>query len=126
MKTLKENFNHFDFFYFHIKETDIAGEDGDFKKKVSLIEEIDCLIPEILELSPDVLIVTGDHSTPAVLRSHSHHPVPFLLFSPFCRHSEVDKFGERSCYRGTLGCFAAKQTLTLALAYGGKLKKFGP
>jgi 2,3-bisphosphoglycerate-independent phosphoglycerate mutase len=84
LETLEKRWADFDFFYVHVKKIDSAGEDGDFDRKVSLIEEVDRHLPRLLELKPDVLIVTGDHSTPAVLRSHSWHPVPVLFHSAYC------------------------------------------
>jgi len=124
-RTLKENFGKFDFFYLHIKQTDSAGEDGNFGKKVAMIEEVDKFIPEILNLEFDVIVVTSDHSTPSVLKSHSWHPNPFLLWSRFIRVDEVNRFTERECSRGGLGKFAAVNAMPLMLANGLKLKKFG-
>ena len=123
--TLAANFEKFSFFFIHIKGTDSAGEDGDFARKVSVIEEVDKLIPQILTLQPDVLIVTGDHSTPAVLKSHSWHPVPFMLFSRHTRADGVAEFGEHTCARGSLGTFLAKDGLILALSCAGRLTKYG-
>jgi 2,3-bisphosphoglycerate-independent phosphoglycerate mutase len=122
---LKKHWESFDFFFFHFKYTDSAGEDGNFDEKVRRIEELDAHMPRIVELNPEVLIVTGDHSTPSLLRSHSWHPVPVLLASPTCRPDEVTEFGESNCLRGGLGQFEAKYLLTLALAHAGRLQKFG-
>ena len=123
--TLKANFDKFNFFFMHIKGTDSAGEDGDFARKVSVIEDVDKHVPEILALNPDVVIVTGDHSTPAVLKSHSWHPVPFMLYAKNVRTDGVAEFGERACARGSLGTFLAKDGLIQALSCAGKLTKFG-
>jgi len=123
--TLKEHWEEYDFFYFHVKKTDSAGEDGDFARKVSIIEHVDEVLPEILALKPAVVIVTGDHSTPALLKSHSWHPVPTLLWSPYCRADEVTKFGERACMRGGLGTFPATDLLPLAMANALRLTKYG-
>ena len=122
---LKENFEKYDFFYLHIKKTDSYGEDGKFEEKVKIIEEVDKFIPEVLNLKPDVLVVTGDHSTPALLKAHSWHPNPFILFSPYIRVDEVDRFSERACTRGGLGRFSAVDALPLMMANALKLKKFG-
>jgi len=124
-ETLKENFEKYDFFYLHIKKTDSYGEDGKFEEKVKVIEEVDKFIPEVLNLKPDVLVVTGDHSTPAVLKGHSWHPNPFILFSPYARVDEIDKFSEKACTRGGLGRFPAVDALPLMMANALKLKKFG-
>lgn len=125
VETLKNNFNRYDFFYIHFKKTDSAGEDGDFKKKVKAIEEIDRILPSILKLKPDVLVVTGDHSTPAVLKSHSWHPNPILLYSKYTRPDGIRRFTERQCQKGQLGRFPAVEIIPLMLANGLKLKKFG-
>ncbi|MEO0086564.1 MAG: 2,3-bisphosphoglycerate-independent phosphoglycerate mutase [candidate division WOR-3 bacterium] len=125
IKELKENYDNYDFFYLHFKEIDIAGEDGDFERKVSLIEKFDSLLPEILKLNFSVIAITSDHSTPALLKSHSWHPVPFLLYSSFSRNNEKVKFCEKSCQKGSLGIFKATKVLPLLLAYSLRLKKFG-
>jgi 2,3-bisphosphoglycerate-independent phosphoglycerate mutase len=125
-KTLKRHFEDFDFFYLHVKKSDSAGEDGDFKAKVDIIQEVDKQIPELLELNPDVIIVTGDHSTPSLLKSHSWHPVPVLLSSKYCRSDDVKEFGERACMKGGLGPrFPAEDLMVLALANANRLKKYG-
>jgi 2,3-bisphosphoglycerate-independent phosphoglycerate mutase len=124
-QALRRHWQDFDFFFLHYKYTDAAGEDGDFRRKVQCIEEFDGQLPQIVELRPDVLIVTGDHSTPARLRSHSWHPVPVLLAAESCRPDEVRSFGERPCLRGGLGQLEAKYLLPLALAHAGRLAKFG-
>ncbi|MBI4301333.1 MAG: 2,3-bisphosphoglycerate-independent phosphoglycerate mutase [Chloroflexi bacterium] len=125
LDTLEKHYSDYDFFYIHFKDTDVAGEDGRFDDKVQAIEQVDAMIPRLLALQPDVVIVTGDHSTPAVLKGHSWHPVPFLLFSPWCRPDTVTEFSERACNRGGLGRFPATQVMTLALAHAKKLSKFG-
>lgn len=125
LKTLRTNWHAFDFFYFHIKKADSLGEDGNFNGKVRLLEEVDSVIPEILSLLPDVLVVTGDHSTPAVLKSHSWHPNPLLLYSEFVIPDGITKFTERNCARGGLGRFPSLDVIPLMLAYGLKLKKYG-
>ena len=126
LDTLESHWNDFDFFFLHVKRADSAGEDGDFDHQVELIEEVDKRIPRVLGLGPDVMVVTGDHSTPAVLKSHSWHPVPVLLHSRYCRPDGVDRFGERACMNGGLGPrFPATDLMPLALANALRLKKFG-
>lgn len=126
LDTLEAHGDDFDFFFLHVKKSDSAGEDGDFDRKVELIEEVDKKIPRMLGLGPDVTVVTGDHSTPAVLKSHSWHPVPVLLHSRYCRPDGVDRFGERSCMGGGLGPrMPATDLMPLALANALRLKKFG-
>jgi len=122
---LSQRWHDHDFFFVHFKYTDSAGEDGNFDAKVQRIEEFDAQIPTILQLKPDVLIVTGDHSTPAKMASHSWHPIPVLLASDLCRPDDARQFGERHCLCGGLGQFEAKHLLTLALAHAGRLQKYG-
>ena len=122
---LESAWNEYDFFFVHFKYTDSTGEDGNFEKKVERIEELDAALPRMTSLNPTVLIVTGDHSTPAKMRSHSWHPVPTLLAAENCRFDGSDAFGEEQCLGGSLGRFEAKYLLSLALAHAGRLDKFG-
>jgi len=124
--TLIERWNDYDFFYFHVKPTDSAGEDGDFDRKVSIIERVDKQIPRLMEMNPGALIVTGDHSTPAVMKAHSWHPVPTLIWSQLCRPDSVEVFGERACNAGGLGPrIPAVDLIPIAMANAGRLEKFG-
>lgn len=124
--TLENNWDDFDFFYLHVKKSDSAGEDGDFDRKASVIEEVDKEIPRLLDLNPDVIMATGDHSTPSLIKVHSWHPVPVLLWSKHCRVDKVDRFGERACMTGGLGPrFPAVDLMPLALANAQRLEKFG-
>jgi 2,3-bisphosphoglycerate-independent phosphoglycerate mutase len=125
VETLKENFDKYDFFYVHFKKTDSAGEDGDFKAKVKALEIVDRVIPPMLRLKPDVLAVTGDHSTPAILKGHSWHPNPILVQSKYNRPDGTRRFTERLCGKGGLGRFPAVEVIPLMMANGLKLKKFG-
>lgn len=125
LRALSANYPRYDFFYVHFKGTDRAGEDGDFEGKVAALEELDRRIPAFLELQPDVFIVTGDHSTPAVLKGHSWHPVPFLLWSRWCRSNGVRRFTERDCAVGPLGRTPAVDLISLAMANALRFKKFG-
>jgi len=122
---LKKNYNDYDFFFFHVKKVDSYGEDGNFQGKVSKIEEFDKALPEILSLNPDALMITGDHSTPSLLKSHSWHPVPVLLKSPYVLGKTCKKFSERECLKGELSIFPTVNLMPLALANAGRLKKFG-
>jgi 2,3-bisphosphoglycerate-independent phosphoglycerate mutase len=123
--TLEKHWNDFDFFYIHIKKTDTYGEAGDFMGKVHVIEEVDHLMPRLLALDPDVLIVGGDHSSPAVLQSHSWHPVPALIYGRYCRADGISEFGEHACSRGSLGVLPATQIIRIALANAGRITKYG-
>ena len=123
--TLAKHYAEHDFFFIHVKKTDSAGEDGAFDAKVRAIEEVDKLLPRITKLNPDVLIVTGDHSTPAMLKGHSWHPVPIALYSEWCRADRAKEFGETACASGGLGRFPALEVMPLAMANALKLTKFG-
>lgn len=123
--TLEKFWDQFDFFYIHIKQTDTHGEDGDFDRKVAEIELVDSQIPRILALQPDALLVTGDHSSPAILKSHSWHPVPALLYGKYVREDNIPEFGERACARGSLGIMPAKDFMPLLLANAGRISKYG-
>jgi 2,3-bisphosphoglycerate-independent phosphoglycerate mutase len=125
LKTLKDHFNKYDFFFVHVKPLDAAGEDGDFDRKVKLLEEIDKSIPDLVGLNPDVIVVSGDHSTPAMLKGHSWHPVPTLLYSKYCRTDKVTEFTESACLQGGLGIFPAISIMPLAMANALKLNKYG-
>lgn len=122
---LKQNYAKYDFFFMHVKKVDSYGEDGNFDAKAKKIEEVDAALPEILALRPDVLLVTGDHSTPSVLKGHSWHPVPVLLKSPYVLGGLSGAFSERECAKGELGIFPTVNLMPLALANAGRLKKFG-
>ncbi len=122
---LKDNYQQYDFFYVHIKKTDSYGEDGNYDAKVKIIEELDGCIPQLLELNPDVIAITGDHSTPAALSAHSWHPNPFLLYSRYIRVDEVKHFSENEFVRGGLGRFPAMEAIPLMLANALKLNKYG-
>jgi 2,3-bisphosphoglycerate-independent phosphoglycerate mutase len=124
-KTLKDNFKKYDFFFLHVKWTDTAGEDSDFTRKVKVLEQVDAALPALTALEPDVLVITGDHSTPAVLGGHSWHPVPVLLCSKYCRTDGVKEFSEKAFLAGGLGRISATQIMPLAMANALKLTKFG-
>ncbi len=125
LESLRRSYRDYDFFFIHFKSTDSRGEDGDFEAKVHAIEELDNALPTLLNLNPDVLIVTGDHSTPANLAMHSWHPVPFMLKSKWCFPDKVAEFSERACLAGGLGRFPAVEIMPLAMANALKLDKFG-
>ena len=122
---LKEKYNDYDFFFLHVKKVDSYGEDGNFQGKAAKIAEFSRFLPEILGLHPDVVIITGDHSTPSVIKGHSWHPVPVLLKSPYVLGDTCKGFSERECLKGELGIFPTVNLMTLALANAGRLKKFG-
>jgi len=125
LMTLRRNYAAYDFFFLHIKGTDSAGEDGDFERKVSILEQFDRAMPELTGLEPDVIVVAGDHSTPAVFKGHSWHPVPVLLYAKYCRPDRVREFSEAACIQGGLGRFPAAEVMPLAMANALKLTKFG-
>jgi 2,3-bisphosphoglycerate-independent phosphoglycerate mutase len=123
--TLQRLWDSYDFFFLHYKYTDSTGEDGNFPAKVEMIERLDTEVPRIRALKPTVLLVTGDHSTPSKLRSHSWHPVPVVLVADSCRPDHVTEFGESQCLRGGLGQLPAMYLLPLAMAHAGRLGKYG-
>jgi 2,3-bisphosphoglycerate-independent phosphoglycerate mutase len=122
---VEQHLNDYDFFFVHFKYTDSTGEDGNFDARVKKMEEFDAIVPRFTALNPTVTIVTGDHSTPAYLKSHSWHPVPTLIVSDCCRTDACQAFSETECVRGGLGQFEAKYLMSLALANAGRLGKFG-
>ena len=122
---LESRYADYDFFYVHVKKTDSAGEDGDFDLKVRLLEELDTYIPRLLALQPEALVVTGDHSTPSVMCSHSWHPVPTVIASQWALADAADEFSERGCSAGCLGIAPATSLMALALAHAHRLDKFG-
>ncbi|MCD6380005.1 2,3-bisphosphoglycerate-independent phosphoglycerate mutase [bacterium] len=125
-ETVRSVYNDgYNFFFIHIKKTDSYGEDGNIEKKKGVIEDVDSNLPALLDLKPDVLIVTGDHSTPCAFKGHSWHPVPFLINSSTCGRDTSKGFSEGECDHGSLGVFPAVSIMELALANAGMLKKFG-
>ncbi len=120
------NTNEYDFAFVHFKQTDSSGEDGDYVAKVRAIEAVDQAIPRLMQAQPDVMVVTGDHSTPSRMQSHSWHPVPVLLWAPdTVREDHINQFGERQCLSGGLGTIEAKDLMSLILAHSGRLRKYG-
>ena len=116
----------YDFLFIHLKKPDSRGEDGDFEAKAEAIEEIDRALPSLLGLKPDVMAITGDHSTPSQMKSHSWHPVPLLLWAPKTgRRDAQPTFGETVCASGGLGIFLASDLMPLLLAHAGRLGKYG-
>jgi len=126
MDTLRANWDKHDFFFIHYKPADAAGENGDFDAKVRCLEELDPFVPDILELGPDVLMVAGDHSTPAIMAAHSWHPVPFMLHSKLTKGEGVPTFDERACALGSIGSIPATSVMVMGLSHAGKMAKFGP
>ena len=125
LETARRHWDNHDFFFIHYKYTDSGGEDGDYDAKVAAIERLDKSIPALLDLDPDVLIVTGDHSTPSALAAHSWHPVPLMISSRLAARGFSESFTERECSRGMLGAISATDIMPLALANAMKLNKYG-
>lgn len=124
-ESVAQKYDQYDFFFVHVKPTDSKGEDGNFDAKVKVIEEVDALLPLLTDLNPDVMVVTADHSTPSLLKSHSWHPVPVLLYSKYCRADQVQRFDEISCIQGGLGRMPSMQLMPIVLANALRLNKFG-
>ena len=125
IKALQQNWEGFDFFYLHFKKTDSSGEDGNFAEKVHKVELFDLLLPQLLALKPDVLAITGDHSTPSRMKAHSWHPVPLLLHAPLLRNDPARRFTEDEAAKGSLGHLRGVELMPLLLAHAGKLQKYG-
>jgi len=123
--TLQAHWDAFDFLFLHYKAADAAGEDGDFERKMAALEAFDKSLPALQELGADVLMIAGDHSTPALVAGHSWHPVPFLLSSKLSRADDCDAFNERACLRGGFGTFPAVEVMPLAMAHAGRFAKYG-
>lgn len=126
LDTLERHFDNHDFFFLHYKPADAAGEDGDFDAKVRCLEELDARIPRLRGLGPDVLVVAGDHATPAIMAGHSWHAVPMMVNSSLTRGDGAPAFHERACSSGSLGRLPATELMMLAMAHAGKLVKYGP
>ena len=122
---LERLWGRYDYYFLHIKHTDSRGEDANFEAKVAALEEVDRLIPRLLDLAPEVLVITGDHSTPAALGRHSWHPVPFLIRSRWSMVDEVTRFSELACARGVFGRRRGFEVMGLALAHADRLEKYG-
>jgi len=122
---LKEHWDNYDLFFFHHKPADSAGEDGNFGAKVAAIEALDAVVPQLMDMSPDVIAVTGDHATPSQLAAHSWHPVPVLLAGDRVGRDEVTRFGERWALQGALGRRPARELMPIMLNVTGRLAKYG-
>jgi len=125
VEILRQHWNDYDYFFLHHKYTDSAGEDGDRARKIKAIEQLDAAVPELRALSPDVIAVSGDHSTPSQMAAHSWHPVPTLLWSERCGRDDVEQFGEKWCRQGALGLRPTKDLMAFMLANAGRLAKYG-
>lgn len=125
LERVREHWDRFDFFFLHVKQTDSAGEDGDLAGKIDALEAVDSAVPGLLDLEPDVLVVTGDHSTPTPMKAHSWHPVPVLLTAATAFVDSVERFDEVSVTGGHLGTFPSRKLFSLMLAHAGRLAKYG-
>ncbi len=123
--TAREAWSEHDYFFIHVKGTDMAGEDGDFDAKVRVIEQVDAALPALMALKPDVLCVTGDHSTPVPMKGHSWHPVPAMVLGPYCGADGAARFNEKNCRTGSLNVLASKDLIAVLLANAGRLDKYG-
>ena len=125
INALQEIYNQYDFFFIHIKKTDSYGEDGNFDAKVKIIEEADRYLSSIKNIKFGAIAITGDHSTPALLKSHSWHTLPILINSPYAIPDDAKRLTERECAKGILGRIYSKEIMYLLLAHSLKLDKFG-
>jgi 2,3-bisphosphoglycerate-independent phosphoglycerate mutase len=117
--------DRFDYFFVHYKYSDMHGEDGNFEAKKKAIEDFDAALPILWRKRPDVVAISGDHSTPCVMKSHSWHPQPVLLHSAHSGSDKLDRFTETGANRGSLGIFEAKHLIRLMQAHGKMFDKFG-
>lgn len=124
-ETYKKEYDNYDFFFIHFKYTDKYGEDGNFAAKVKAIEDFDAALPILLEKKPDVLVITGDHSTPAPMKGHSWHPQPVMIHSQFSGSDKLERFTDTGANLGSLGVFPAKYLIRYIQANAGMLAKFG-
>jgi 2,3-bisphosphoglycerate-independent phosphoglycerate mutase len=123
--TLRQHWSAYDFFFVHYKDTDKAGEDGDFDAKVAALERFDALLPEVRALGPDVIVVSGDHATPSILAAHGWQPVPVVVGSRYSGGDPVTRFTERACAGGSLGIMPAHHLMPVVMAHAQRLTKFG-
>jgi 2,3-bisphosphoglycerate-independent phosphoglycerate mutase len=115
----------FDFLFIHVKGTDMAGEDGNFDAKVAVVEQVDAALPALLALAPDVLCITGDHSTPVSMQGHSWHPVPALVAARTAFADGYPRFHEKAARAGSIGTLASRDLMAVLLAHAGRLDKYG-
>ncbi len=125
LDVVRRRWDDYDFFFIHYKNTDAAGEDGDFERKCHALEEFDAWLPSLMDTHPDVLMIAGDHSTPSTMAAHSWHPVPFLLHSVHARDGNAQNFNEPECLKGSLGVFPAVDVMPLAMAHAMRFQKYG-
>ena len=118
-------YGNYDYFFIHFKYTDMYGEDGNFDAKRKAIEEFDAALPLLLKKKPGVVAITGDHSTPCVIKGHSWHPQPVLLHSPYSGSDKLERFTETGANSGSLGIFEAKYLIRLMQANAKMFDKFG-
>ena len=120
-----EEYDNYDFFFIHYKYTDMYGEDGNFEAKKKAIEELDEALPILLQKRPDVIAITGDHSTPCPMKGHSWHPQPVLLTSAFSGSDKLDRFTETGANIGSMGVFDAKFLIRPMQAHAMMFDKYG-
>jgi len=125
VELMSTHWDRYDYLFAHEKGADRAGHDGDRPGKIAAIEAVDEVIPDLVALGPDVLAITGDHSSPTQLHAHSWHPVPTLLWGDRVGRDDVDSFGERACAAGILGQLRTQDLMPLMLASAGRLEKYG-
>jgi 2,3-bisphosphoglycerate-independent phosphoglycerate mutase len=118
-------YNNYDFFFIHFKYTDKYGEDGNFAAKKKAVEDFDAALPILMEKMPDVLAITGDHSTPCPMKGHSWHPQPVMIHSATSGSDKLDRFTETGANSGSLGIFPAKFLIRLMQANAKMFDKYG-
>lgn len=98
-----------DFVYLHVEASDEAGHEGDFELKTKTVEYLDqrvvkYVVEETAKMDEDVAIaILPDHPTPCKLRTHTHDPVPFMIYNPKVEGDSVAKYDEASAENGSYG-----------------------
>ncbi len=125
-KQIFEALNRNDFVLLNIKEPDEAGHDGNYEKKIKIIEEADKMIGMFLDyVEENYLVVLSDHTTPVSFRDHTGDEVPVLIAGPEVRSDDVTTFSERSVYKGYLNRIRALDLMTYMLNLTNRLEKYG-
>ncbi len=104
-----------DLVYLHIEASDEAGHEGDTDLKVRTLEYLDQrVVQHIVEQTsnmeePVAIAILPDHPTPCDLRTHTHDPVPFMMYHPGVEGDAVNAYNEKSVERGSYGVLAGDE-----------------
>jgi 2,3-bisphosphoglycerate-independent phosphoglycerate mutase len=107
--------------YVHIKGPDEPAHDGLVEEKKKILEEIDKYfftpLLEDVDLDETVTAITGDHSTPCILKSHSADPVPLLVLGPGIEPDGLPVFAEKTCRKGSIGTISGPEIMPMLIGY---------